>query len=157
MGNSQDGLSTHECAKHGVWYAKGTLRTLACIAVYINSPIQIKWLLNLFFYYFLFWRQRETEHERGRGRERGRHTELETGSSLWTISLCVYPPESPFISVYLILCVWAHVMQMLSSRVFFFFNFFLTFIYFWDRERQSMNGGGPEREGDTQNLKQAPG
>ena len=24
------------------------------------------------------------------------------------------------------------------------------FIYFWDRERQSMNGGGAEREGDTQ-------
>ena len=23
------------------------------------------------------------------------------------------------------------------------------FIYFWDRERQSMNGGGAEREGDT--------
>ena len=28
---------------------------------------------------------------------------------------------------------------------FFFFN-----IYFWDRERQSMNGGGAEREGDTE-------
>ena len=30
------------------------------------------------------------------------------------------------------------------------FNFFSTFIYFWDRERQSMNGGGSEREGDTE-------
>ena len=30
------------------------------------------------------------------------------------------------------------------------------FIYFWDRERQSMNGGGAEREGDTE-PKQAPG
>ena len=28
--------------------------------------------------------------------------------------------------------------------------FFLTFIYFWDRERQSINGGGAEREGDTE-------
>ena len=28
--------------------------------------------------------------------------------------------------------------------------FFLTFIYFWDRERQSMNGGGAERKGDTE-------
>ena len=28
--------------------------------------------------------------------------------------------------------------------------FFSTFIYFWDRERQSMNGGGAEREGDTE-------
>ena len=26
-----------------------------------------------------------------------------------------------------------------------FFN-----VYFWDRERQSMNGGGSEREGDTE-------
>ena len=27
---------------------------------------------------------------------------------------------------------------------------FSTFIDFWDRERQSMNGGGAEREGDTE-------
>ena len=34
---------------------------------------------------------------------------------------------------------------------FFFFNvFFFFIIYFWDRERQSMNGGGAEREGDTE-------
>ena len=33
-------------------------------------------------------------------------------------------------------------------QVFFFFQRFL--IYFWDRERQSMNGGGAEREGDTE-------
>ena len=26
----------------------------------------------------------------------------------------------------------------------------LMFIYFWDRERQSMSGGGAEREGDTE-------
>ena len=31
---------------------------------------------------------------------------------------------------------------------FFFFSTF--FIYFWDRDRQSMNGGGAEREGDTE-------
>ena len=31
-----------------------------------------------------------------------------------------------------------------------FFFFFSTFIYFWDRERQSMNGGRAEREGDTE-------
>ena len=30
------------------------------------------------------------------------------------------------------------------------------FIYFWDRERQRMNGGGAEREGHT-DRKQAPG
>ena len=32
----------------------------------------------------------------------------------------------------------------------FFLFFFLTFVYFWDRERQSMNGGGSEREEDTE-------
>ena len=39
-----------------------------------------------------------------------------------------------------------------TPAFFFFFNFFSTFIYlfFWDRERQSMNGGGAEREGDTE-------
>ena len=30
------------------------------------------------------------------------------------------------------------------------FFFQRLFIYFWDRERQSMNGGGAEREGDTE-------
>ena len=33
---------------------------------------------------------------------------------------------------------------------FFFLFFFSKFIYFWERERQSMNGGGAEREGDTE-------
>ena len=28
--------------------------------------------------------------------------------------------------------------------------FFFFKVYFWDRERQSMNGGGAEREGDTE-------
>ena len=32
----------------------------------------------------------------------------------------------------------------------YFISFFSTFIYFWDREKQSMNGGGAEREGDTE-------
>ena len=35
--------------------------------------------------------------------------------------------------------------------IFLFLKFFFsTFIYFWDRERQSMNEGGAEREGDTE-------
>ena len=38
-----------------------------------------------------------------------------------------------------------------SLLLFFFLIFFsMFFIYFWDRERQSMNGGGAEREGDTE-------
>ena len=33
----------------------------------------------------------------------------------------------------------------------FFLNFFFNvYLFFWDRERQSMNGGGAEREGDTE-------
>ena len=43
----------------------------------------------------------------------------------------------------------------MSWDIFFKF-FFNVFIYFWDRERQSMSRGGAEREGDT-DLKQAPG
>ena len=37
-----------------------------------------------------------------------------------------------------------------TMRNFYFFIFFSAFIYFWDRERQSMNGGGAEREGDRE-------
>ena len=44
--------------------------------------------------------------------------------------------------------------KLLRIKDLFFFYFILiffsTFIYFWDRERQSMNGGGAEREGDTE-------
>ena len=36
---------------------------------------------------------------------------------------------------------------LVATMVYFFFS---MFIYFWDRERQSMNGGGAEREGDTE-------
>ena len=42
------------------------------------------------------------------------------------------------------LCRW------LSTLTPFYFILFLIFIYFWDRERQSMNRGGSEREGDTE-------
>ena len=38
----------------------------------------------------------------------------------------------------------------LHAVFFFFSNVFYFFIYFWDRERQSMNVGGAEREGDTE-------
>ena len=38
-----------------------------------------------------------------------------------------------------------------QEGILFFLTFFFSkFIYFWDRERQSMNGGGAEREGDTE-------
>ena len=34
--------------------------------------------------------------------------------------------------------------------LYFVYKIFLTFIYFWDRDRQSVNRGGSEREGDTE-------
>ena len=38
-----------------------------------------------------------------------------------------------------------------NGGIYLFIYLFSTFfIYFWDRERQSMNGGGAEREGDTE-------
>ena len=43
-----------------------------------------------------------------------------------------------------------HCKMFPLSKSDFFLIFFSTFIYFWDRERQSMNGGGAEREGDTE-------
>ena len=42
---------------------------------------------------------------------------------------------------------WIYIINVVFI---FFFNFFLTFIYFRDREKQSMNGEGAEREGDTE-------
>ena len=51
---------------------------------------------------------------------------------------------------YMIISIDAEKAFEKIQKPFFFFNFFLTFIYFWDRERQSMNGGGAEREGDTE-------
>ena len=43
--------------------------------------------------------------------------------------------------------VWAAASLSIHSFIQIFFS---KFIYFWDRERQSMNGGGSEREGDTE-------
>ena len=44
----------------------------------------------------------------------------------------------------------AQSLSVISIFFFVFLIFFSTFIYFWDRERQSMNRGGAEREGDTE-------
>ena len=44
-----------------------------------------------------------------------------------------------------LLCSSPRAFPLLFLKKIFFFN-----VYFWDRERQSMNGGGAEREGDTE-------
>ena len=58
---------------------------------------------------------------------------------------------------HIFMCLFAFWMSSLEECLFMSFCLFLhwiicfsTFIYFWDRERQSMNGGGAEREGDTE-------
>ena len=50
----------------------------------------------------------------------------------------------------LVVFITTHVCSLHRIVPFLFFLIFLTFIYFWDRERQSMNRGGAEREGDTE-------
>ena len=103
-----------------------------------------------FFNIYLFLRQRETERERGRGKERGRHR---IWSRLQALShqhrawhgARTHKPGDQDLSHSLTLNQLSH-----PSTPLYFFLIFLTFIYFWDWERQSMNGGGAEREGDTE-------
>ena len=53
---------------------------------------------------------------------------------------------------------WAKIKSQLANHLshpgdpnlYFIFLIFLTFIYFWDRERQSMNRGRAERGWDTE-------
>ena len=44
-----------------------------------------------------------------------------------------------------------------SLNLLFFFNFFLTFICYWETERNRAWAGAGQRERETQNPKQAPG
>ena len=71
--------------------------------------------------------------------------EPEYVSSLCHVSLLLEtsaPGSQSQTRIYNINCP-AHDFQVLKI-------FFSTFIYFCDRERQSMNRGGAEREGDTE-------
>ena len=42
------------------------------------------------------------------------------------------------------------IAKKIASILLYLFFFPNVVIYFWDRERQSMNGGGAERDGDTE-------
>ena len=59
-------------------------------------------------------------------------------------------PSVPLVSASLDVGFIVVVLVTVFFSSFFFLIFFSTFIYFWDRERQSMNGRGAEREGDTE-------
>ena len=85
-------------------------------------------------------RGRESEHEQGRGRERGRDRESQAGSTPSAQS-----PTQGSNSRY---C------EIMTLQCLFFFNFF-NVLFVFETDRDSMNGGGAERE-ETQNRKQAP-
>ena len=57
-----------------------------------------------------------------------------------------FSPESPIKCLSFYFC---SIVDHIHLKMFFFY-FFSMFIYFGGRERQSMNGGGTEREGDTE-------
>ena len=85
-----------------------------------------------------FW-ERESELERRRRRQREK-----IPSRLLLVSKGL---NLGFMSWAKIGCLTNWATQASPGGKIFFFNF-LTFIYFW--ERQTMNGGGAEREGDTE-------
>ena len=112
---------------------------------------QLLFIFFIFFNVYLILRQRETEHEWERVRERGRHR-------IWNrlqVLSCQHrarhgaPTHKPWDRD----LTWSWMLNQLSHpgtpREWESF-FFSTFIYLWDRERQSMNGRGAEREGDTE-------
>ena len=100
----------------------------------------IFYFIIIFLTFYLFLRQRETEHEWGRGRERGRHR---IGSRLQALS---HQPRAQR-------GAWTHGPRDLDLSWSQTFNRLShpgspMFIYFWERERQSMSKGRTEKEGD---------
>ena len=99
----------------------------------------------MFFNVYLFLRQRDTEHEWGRGRKRGRQnlkqTRLRAVSTEPDMGLELMNHE---------IMTWAKVgcltdWAIQAPLIIIILKFFLMFIYFWDRERQSASGRGAER------------
>ena len=46
-------------------------------------------------------------------------------------------------------------LNIVLSTYFIFFKIFLVFIYFWERDKQSVGREGREREGETENQSEA--
>ena len=75
---------------------------------------------------------------------------------MWTIS-CYFCPDirdvkhTPINPGQCQILLWVfQKMIFMTVFIYLFIKNFLTFIYFWDRERASVNGGGSGREGDTE-------
>ena len=74
----------------------------------------------------------------------------------FVFSCSINLPDPYFIEIFLTLFfvmfyyLDASLPALFIFYYYFLFYFFSMFIYFWDRERQSMNRGGAEREGDTE-------
>ena len=106
------------------------------------------------FLMFIFGRKRETECEWGRGRETERHRiwsrlQALSGQHRAQCRARTHKLRDHDLS-------WSRTLNQLShpgtlesmildTDFFFILNFFFFNVYFWDRERQSMNGGGSER------------
>ena len=85
----------------------------------------------------------------GGGAEREGDTESEAGFRFWAVST---EPDAGLEPTNHEMVTWAKVGRLThwaTQAPLFFFIFFNVFIYFLDRERQSMSRGGAEREGDT--------
>ena len=101
---------------------------------------------KVFFNIYLF--SRESERASRGGAEREGDTQREASSRLWAIS------TEPNVGLELTSCeimTWAQVGGLPDCAPHHaFLKKCLMFIYFWERERWSMRGGGAERGGDTE-------
>ena len=103
-----------------------------------------KWSASLYLCFkCLFLRERErerqtdTEHKWGRGREREGDAESEIGCKLWAVNTEPDAGLEPTNREIMTLNQLSHPSAPM-------------FIYFWERDRQSMSGGGAEKEGDAE-------
>ena len=85
-----------------------------------------------------------------RGAERLEDTESEAGSRLWAV---LTEPNAGLEPINHKIVTWAKVRRLTDWATQAPFLTFLTFIYFWETEW----AGEGQREGETQNPKQAPG
>ena len=99
-------------------------------------------LIFVYIYWFLRERERDREYASGRRAERG-DTESEAGSRLWAVST---EPDAGLELTNCKIMTWAEVgcLTDWAIQVPLYF-FFLSLCIYFERERQSMNGGRSER------------